>query len=130
MDEKCAQLWTKLSAALKPQVSADTFKRWFSAVKLTNATDDAVTLLVPNNIYQFWIESNHMPALQAAISDPCCGGPRAVKFICAVDTPPARTRPNRNLFISAKAQAAAARARTQTPGLESAEHFRIVRRRA
>ena len=34
MDEKCSQLWQKLSAALKPQVSADTFKRWFSAVKL------------------------------------------------------------------------------------------------
>ena len=85
MDEKCAQLWTKISAALKPQVSADTFKRWFSAVKLTNATADEVTFLVPNNIYQFWIESNHMPALQAAIAS-VCNGSRAVKFICAVDT--------------------------------------------
>ena len=85
MDEKCAQLWTKLSAALKPQVSADTFKRWFSAVKLTGATAETVTLLVPNNIYQFWIESNHMPALQAAISS-VLGGPRAVKFVCAVDS--------------------------------------------
>ena len=85
MDEKYAQLWTKISVALKPQVSVDTFKRWFSAVKLTNATADEVTLLVPNNIYQFWIESNHMPALQAAIAS-VCNGPRAVKFICAVDT--------------------------------------------
>ena len=67
MDEKYAQLWQKLSAALKPQVSADTFKRWFSAVKLVQATDDALTFRVPNNIYQFWIESNHMAALQAAI---------------------------------------------------------------
>ena len=79
MDEKCTQLWKKLSAALKPQVSADTFKRWFSAVKLIQATDDELTLLVPNNIYQFWIESNHMPALQAAIVT-ALGGPRAVKF--------------------------------------------------
>src|SRR5262245_4643393 len=85
MDEKCSQLWTKLSAALKPQVSADTFKRWFSAVKLTHAAADEVTLLVPNNIYQFWIESNHMPALQAAITS-VLGGPRKVKFICAVDS--------------------------------------------
>ncbi len=85
MDEKCAQLWTKISAALKPQVSADTFKRWFSAVKLTGATTDEVTLLVPNNIYQFWIESNHMAALQSAISS-VLGAPRAVKFVCAVDT--------------------------------------------
>ena len=74
-----------MSAALKPQVSADTFKRWFSAVKLTGATADEVTFRVPNNIYQFWIESNHMAALQAAIVT-VLGGPREVKFVCAVDT--------------------------------------------
>ncbi|MGH8092098.1 MAG: chromosomal replication initiator protein DnaA [Chthoniobacterales bacterium] len=85
MDEKCTQLWTKVAAALKPQVSADTFKRWFSAVRLTGVTADGVTLLVPNNIYQFWIESNHMPALQSAISS-VLDGPRAVKFVCAIDT--------------------------------------------
>src|SRR5712691_4346545 len=84
MDEKCAALWAKVAAALKPQVSADTFKRWFSAVKLSGATPEAITLLVPNNIYQFWIESNHMTALQNAITS-VCGGPRAVKFVCAVD---------------------------------------------
>ncbi len=79
MDEKCTHLWQRLSAALKPQVSADTFKRWFSAVKLIDATDDALTFRVPNNIYQFWIESNHMPALQAAIVT-VCGSPRSVIF--------------------------------------------------
>jgi chromosomal replication initiator protein len=79
MDEKCAQLWQKLSAALKPQVSADTFKRWFSAVQLVDATEKSLTFRVPNNIYQFWIESNHMSALQAAIVM-ACGAPRIVKF--------------------------------------------------
>ena len=63
MKEKCAKLWQKLSVALKPQVSADTFKRWFSAVELIEATDNSLTFRVPNNIYQFWIESNHMSAL-------------------------------------------------------------------
>jgi chromosomal replication initiator protein len=79
MDEKCTQLWQKLSAALKPQVSADTFKRWFSAVELVEATENSFTFQVPNNIYQFWIESNHMAALQAAITK-AFGGPRKVKF--------------------------------------------------
>ena len=79
MDEKCAHLWQKLSAALKPQVSADTYKRWFSAVQLIGATEQTLSFRVPNNIYQFWIESNHLPALQAAIVE-ACGGPRKVKF--------------------------------------------------
>ena len=84
MEEKCTQIWQKLSAALKPQVSADTYKRWFSAVRLVNLTDDAITLLVPNNIYQFWIESNHMVALQSAI-ETALDGPRKVKFILPSD---------------------------------------------
>ena len=85
MDERCKALWEKLSAALKPQVSADTFKRWFSAVELIKATDDEVTFLVPNNIYQFWIESNHMAALQSAITI-ACGEPRTVRFLTASES--------------------------------------------
>src|SRR3979490_1926838 len=84
MDEKHSQLWQKLSAALKPQVSPDTFKRWFSAVKLVQATEEVFTFRVPNNIYQFWIESNHMAALQAAIVT-AFGSPREVKFATASD---------------------------------------------
>jgi chromosomal replication initiator protein len=79
MHETYNQLWERLSLALKPQVSPDTFKRWFSAVELVNATEDSLTFSVPNNIYQFWIESNHMAALQSAIAT-AFGGPREVKF--------------------------------------------------
>src|SRR5438067_1931023 len=82
MDDKCTQLWQKLSAALKPQVSADTFKRWFSAVQLAGATDKTLSFRVPNNIYQYWIESNHMAALQAAVVT-ALGEPREIKFICS-----------------------------------------------
>jgi|GEM_PF-6483381 len=92
MDENYAQLWQKLSAALKPQVSPDTFKRWFSAVKLVQATDDAFTFRVPNNIYQFWIESNHMAALQAAIVT-AFGAPRKVKFSSASEGPDGESLP-------------------------------------
>ena len=79
MDENCAQLWQKVSTALKPQVSADTYKRWFSAVRLVNAGDETLTFLVPNNIYQFWIESNHLPALQSAV-ETALGAPRSIRF--------------------------------------------------
>ena len=79
MDKKCAQLWQQLSAALKPQISADSFKRWFSNVELIEAKDKSITLTVPNNIYQLWIESNYMPALQNAIIT-TLGGARSVNF--------------------------------------------------
>ena len=79
MDEKCTRIWQKLSLALKPEVSADTFKRWFSSVELIQVTDHALTFRVPNNIYQFWIESNYMSALQAAVVA-ALGEPREIKF--------------------------------------------------
>src|SRR5438552_2069067 len=82
MDEKCARIWQKLSLALKPEVSADTFKRWFSSVELIEATDDSLTFRVPNNIYQFWIESNYMAALQSAI-EAALGAPREIKFLAS-----------------------------------------------
>ena len=128
MDEKCTHLWTKLAAALKPQVSADTFKRWFSAVKLTSATADEVTLLVPNNIYQFWIESNHMPALQGAINS-VLGGPRAVKFVCAVDTSAGSDAAEPEPNISPKKPDRCRTSRKHS-GPESAQHIRVFRRRA
>ena len=79
MDKKCTQLWQRLAATLKSQVSADSFKRWFSAVELVEASDKSLTFRVPNNIYQFWIESNYMAALQDAIIT-ALGGPRSIKF--------------------------------------------------
>jgi len=79
MDKKCTQLWQRLSTTLKSQVSADSFKRWFSEVELVEASDKSLTFRVPNNIYQFWIESNYMAALQNAIIT-ALGGPRGIKF--------------------------------------------------
>src|SRR5437773_2472010 len=89
MDKKCAQLWQRLSAALKPQISTDGFNRWFSAVELVEAKEKSLTLGVPNNIYQFWIESNYMPALQTAIGT-TFGSPRSVKF-CSPSGPGGQT---------------------------------------
>jgi chromosomal replication initiator protein len=79
MDKKCTQLWQRLSATLKSQVSADSFKRWFSEVELVEASDKSLTFRVPNNIYQFWIESNYMAALENAIIT-ALGSPRSIRF--------------------------------------------------
>jgi chromosomal replication initiator protein len=97
MDKKCAQLWQRLTAALKPQISADSFKRWFSAVELIEAKDKSLTLGVPNNIYQFWIESNYMPALQTAIVT-TLGSPRSVRF-CSAAGPDAQIFPDDSVTL-------------------------------
>jgi chromosomal replication initiator protein len=121
MDKKCAELWQKLASALQPQVSSDTFKRWFSALELVNASEEAFTFRVPNNIYQYWIESNHMAALQAAISD-VFGGPRDVRFVSPSEPiaeliPEERSAPKTSDSVRASKSAAAA------PGLNPRNTF-------
>src|SRR5919201_6497188 len=125
MDEKHSQLWQKLSAALKPQVSPDTFKRWFSAVKLVSATDEAFTFRVSNNIYHFWIESNHMAALQAAIVT-AFGSPRDVKFVTETEGA-TKSEPEEVPEISAKEfvreSAREAKQSSSAPGLNPRNNF-------
>src|SRR5215468_2896654 len=123
MDKKCAQLWQRLSAALKPEISEDSFNRWFSTVELVEAKDKSITLAVPNNIYQLWIESNYMPALQNAIII-TFGSPRSVKF-CAPSATGAQT-PSDDVATAKEAlpaQVVAVRPGATVPGLNPRNTF-------
>ncbi len=120
MEETCTELWEKLSFALKPHVSPDTFKRWFSAVSLVDVSDETLTFSVPNNIYQLWIESNHITALQSAITH-VMGSPREVRF-----SPPAsgseESRPGRVVVEEIAADRAEPKSSGQ-PGLNPRNNF-------
>lgn len=94
MEQNFALLWKHVADLIRAEVSADTFHRWFAVVELAQANETQLTLRVPNNIFQLWIESNYMPLLQTAIIK-VLGAPRAVKFAFAgeVPDPPNKARP-------------------------------------
>lgn len=76
------RIWHPISEAIRPQVSPDTFQRWFADIQLTLADEESLTLCVPNNIYQVWIESNYQPLVQSAITH-ILGHPRKLRFVYA-----------------------------------------------
>lgn len=88
MDEKLSQIWKHISEAIRPQVSGDTFQRWFQAIELVQADEMQLTLRVPNNIYQLWIESNYLGLLQGAVMS-LLGSPREIRFCFGRDESPA-----------------------------------------
>ncbi|MCE9608740.1 MAG: chromosomal replication initiator protein DnaA [Chthoniobacter sp.] len=59
--------WNAIAKALKADVSADTYNRWFKDIDLVELTPENLTLQVPNNIYQLWIETNYISLLRAAV---------------------------------------------------------------
>ena len=80
---------------MKVEVSADSFERWFKDIELVELSEQHLTLRVPNNIYQLWIESNYQGLLQNAVIR-AVGSPRRVRFAIAgprPEVPPAPTSP-------------------------------------
>ncbi len=67
---------------MKAEVSADTFNRWFKDIDLVELDRQKLTLRVPNNIYQLWIESNYLGMLRTAVLLQL-GGERKIGFVLA-----------------------------------------------
>ena len=72
-------LWTQISSALRAELGDGVFDRWFSTLRLAGVDAAGVTLVIPNSIYQVWIESNYGSQLQAALMT-VFGGRRKVAF--------------------------------------------------
>src|SRR5271165_3843635 len=82
MQETYDGIWREIASAIRLHLSADAFRRWFATIELVQADECALTLQVPNCIYQFWIESNYLNFVQSAVIS-VLGSPREIKFRAA-----------------------------------------------
>ncbi len=82
MKDTFRPIWNKISEAMMPHISPDTYQRWFAGVDLVEASENQLLLRVPNQIYQLWIESNYLPLLQSATLHVLGSAPR-VRFVLA-----------------------------------------------
>jgi len=80
-------LWTQISSALQVEVGEGVFDRWFSTLRLQGVTSKALTLAIPNSIYQVWIESNYGSQVQAALLT-IFGSKRTLEFVLESSGPP------------------------------------------
>jgi chromosomal replication initiator protein len=79
MQELCNGLWREIAHGIRQHLSADAFRRWFAAIELVGADEFALTLQVPNSIYQFWIESNYLNVVES-VATSVLGSHREIKF--------------------------------------------------
>jgi chromosomal replication initiator protein len=82
MQETHNEIWREIASEIKLHLSADAFQRWFAAIELVQADETALTLQVPNTIYQFWIESNYVNVVRSAAMS-VLGSQRAINFRAA-----------------------------------------------
>jgi chromosomal replication initiator protein len=82
MQETYNGIWREIASRIRLHLSADAFRRWFAVIELVQADEMALTLQVPNSIYQFWIESNYLNVVQSAAMS-VLESPREIKFRAA-----------------------------------------------
>jgi chromosomal replication initiator protein len=72
-------LWMEIAAQIRTEVSADSYDRWFRDIEPVELDEKTLTLRVPNNIYQLWIESNYQAQLRSVVLL-ILGSPREIKY--------------------------------------------------
>ncbi|MEC7862539.1 MAG: chromosomal replication initiator protein DnaA [Verrucomicrobiota bacterium] len=79
MADELNAIWKEICSKVREQVSADTFRRWFSSTKLIEADENNLRVFVPNHIYGLWIDSNYMAILNHAVTE-VLGQPRKIQW--------------------------------------------------
>lgn len=79
MAERLKETWEAVCDHIARKSGEHTRDCWFANTELVGVDGEALTLLVPNQIYQVWIESNHLAVLQEAVLA-VIGGARKVQF--------------------------------------------------
>jgi chromosomal replication initiator protein len=100
-------LWAEIVELLKEHVSADSYERWFRQIEAVELDDKALTLSVPNKIFQLWIETNYDAQLRSVVMMGL-GSARDIKYVfhdeAGVDLPPPVHPPKRTLTPREKAE--------------------------
>ncbi len=107
-------LWEQIASFIRPQVSADTFQRWFSAMDVLTADERTVTLRAPNSIHKIWIESNYLGVLGSAIGS-VLGAARKIQFAIQDEPMIASASAARGPMLAAPLLPAAVRAPESEP---------------
>jgi len=74
-------IWRKVSEVVRGRISPDGFQRWFGDLSVSSDDGKVLTFSVPNPIHKFFIESNYLTLLQAAVSE-VISTPREIRFVC------------------------------------------------
>ncbi len=60
--------WSDISVFLGAAIGADAFQRWFGGARWLGEMEGEAQFSVPEEIHQFWIETNYLPELLQAVT--------------------------------------------------------------
>lgn len=91
LQESTEEAWRTILGKLTGKISEDHWTLLFKPIVLLEDDGKRLLLEVPNNIYQFWIESNYLKVLAESV-DEALGGLRSIEFRCNGNAPAPRAQ--------------------------------------
>jgi len=80
--------WETILGAIRPRISAHSFKTWFGPTEFLDEDASSLTVRVPNNWFADWLKTHYVGIIQEALRDADRPG-LVVRFHSAQQEPPA-----------------------------------------
>ncbi len=65
---EAGSIWGKACRHLKEALSPDVYERWIAVISARELRGETLSLGVPNNFYQHWLESNYLSYIEDAVA--------------------------------------------------------------
>lgn len=88
METSAQQIWDTTQEVLRSLVNPETYKLWFGSIRAQGLDGDTLTLDVPNEFSELWIEKNYLDLIQDKLFA-VSGQPLRVKFVVGQHPGPA-----------------------------------------
>ncbi|MEM0965179.1 MAG: chromosomal replication initiator protein DnaA [Verrucomicrobiota bacterium] len=86
-------LWDATCERFKSRLNPDIFEMWFKPLSFSDATDETIRILAPNDFVSIWLKDNYLEVIHAEVAE-VFGGPR--KVIIEVEQNSAKNRQESN----------------------------------
>jgi chromosomal replication initiator protein len=80
--------WDKAKSFLKTEINEQVFTVWFAPIQLSGMDDGSITLTVPNQFFQNWIQEKYISLIKSAVFQ-ASGKELEVRFEIKKQDPPA-----------------------------------------
>lgn len=61
-------IWEEAVELIRSKLATPIFRSWFESIRIGNATEETLTLLVPSRFAKEWIEPRYLPLISGAVS--------------------------------------------------------------
>lgn len=102
MENETTQLWDKIVEIIKEHVGEQTWETWLRPIKAQDFSNNTLTLAVPNQFFQNWIQDHYLELLLKTIRSTLQNNAINIEFVVSKQEPLVEEKPKKDEKANAK----------------------------